>query len=79
MHYTVSEFMSELANLIDSGLIGLHYIICGDLSYPGPAGTRGLVGAELSELINSHNLTQHVYEPTSRIYLITLSHRLTRP
>jgi hypothetical protein len=66
MHFTVSEFTSELAELIDSGELGQQYIICGDLNCPGPVGTRGLVGKELSDLITSHSLTQYIHGATCR-------------
>ena len=75
-HYSVSDFTSELADLIDSGVLGSQYIICGDLNCPGPVGTRGLVGEELKELISCYNLTQHVHEATSRTENI-LDHILT--
>jgi hypothetical protein len=61
----LSVFTTELSDLIHSGLLGPRYIICGDLNCPGEAGTRGLVGEDLLELINTHSLTQHVRSATS--------------
>ena len=59
-----SAFTTDLSDLIDSGELGPRYIICGDLNCPGPAGTRGLVGKDLAELIESYSLTQHIDCPT---------------
>ena len=56
----VSDFIVELADLIDGGILGSRYVICGNLNCPGPTGTRALVNEELKELIDSHSLTQHV-------------------
>lgn len=60
----VADFTRELSDLIDSGVLGLHYIICGDLNCPGSVGTKGLVGKELVELIDGYSLIQHVNCPT---------------
>ena len=60
------DFTNELSELIDNGSLGLCFIICGDLNCPGPVGSKGLVGKELSELIDGYNLTQHVKDPTHR-------------
>ena len=62
----ICEFANELSDLIDNGLLGSRFIICGDLNCPGPVGSKGLVGKELDELINGYNLTQHVKIPTHR-------------
>ena len=37
----VTDFVTELSDLIDSGSLGPRYIICGDLNCPGPSGTKG--------------------------------------
>ena len=63
-HFSVADFTSELSDLLDSGVIGTRYIICGDLNCPGDV--RGSVGVELGELIHNYNLTQHVHEATCR-------------
>ena len=61
-----AEFGNELSDLIDSGVVGSRFIICGDLNCPGPAGTKGVIGKELNELIDGYSLTQHVKSPTHR-------------
>jgi len=63
-HTKVPEFIAELSDLIDSGILGTRYIICGDLNCPGPTGSKGLIGKELEELIKSYSLTHHVKNPT---------------
>ena len=60
----LTDFVTELSDLIDSGSLGPRYIICGDLNCPGPSGTKGLVGKELLEVIDGYSLTQHVVSPT---------------
>src|SRR6476469_1778064 len=60
------EFTTELSDLIDGGSLGERFIICGDLNCLGPVGTKGLVGKELSDLIDGYSLTQHVKDPTHR-------------
>ena len=62
----IPDFITELSDLIYSGVLGSRYVICGDLNCPGPSGTYGLVGEELRELIDEHNLTQHVNTATCR-------------
>lgn len=64
--YKPSEFVAELSDLIDNGLLGDRYVICGDLNCPGPVGTKGIVGKELNELIDAYSLTQHVKSPTHK-------------
>ena len=59
-----AEFISELSDLIDSGILGSRYIICGDMNCPGPSGSKGLIGIELGELIDAYSLKQHVKCPT---------------
>jgi hypothetical protein len=61
---TPSDFVTELSDLIDSGVLSPRYIICGDLNCPGPTGSKGLVGKELKELIDGYSLTQHIDCPT---------------
>src|SRR5271163_4291895 len=73
---SAGEFATELSDLVDSGRLGLRYIICGDLNCPGPAGTKGLITVELAEVIDGHSLRQHVLEPTHRAGNI-LDHILT--
>jgi len=73
---SLSVFSTELSDLIHSGQLGPQYIICGDLNCPGETGTRGLVGDNLLELIDTHNLTQHVHAATSQSGNI-LDHVLT--
>ena len=60
----LTDFVTELSDLIDTGSLGPRYIICGDLNCPGPSGTKGLVGKELLEVIDGYSLTQHVVSPT---------------
>lgn len=60
-----SAFISELSDLLDTGSLGSRFIICGDLNCPGPAGSRGLIAKELTELIDGYSLIQHVHSPTS--------------
>ena len=60
----ITEFINDVSDLIDSGTLGSHYILCGDLNCPGPSGSRGLVGKELLGLIDTYSLTQHVRCPT---------------
>jgi hypothetical protein len=73
---SVGEFVTELSDLVDSGRLGLRYVICGDLNCPGPAGTKGLIAEELAEFIDGHSLRQHVIKPTHRAGNI-LDHILT--
>jgi hypothetical protein len=70
------EFVNELSDLIDNSLLGLNFMICGDLNCPGPVGSKGLVSKELGELIDGYNLSQHVKDPTHRSGNI-LDHILT--
>jgi len=60
----VTEFIQDVSDLIDSGILGSHYILCGDLNCPGPSSSKGLVGKELLGLIDTYSLTQHVRCPT---------------
>src|SRR6476469_9155138 len=60
------KFTTELSDLIDGGSLGESFIICGDLNCPGLVGTKGLVGKELSDLIDRYSLTQHAKDPTHR-------------
>ena len=73
---SAGDFATELSDLIDSGKLGLRYVICGDLNCPGPVGTKGLIGDELAEVIDGHSLRQHVLQPTHRAGNI-LDHILT--
>jgi hypothetical protein len=73
---SLTVFTTELSDLIYSGLLGPRYIICGDLNCPGASGTRGLVGEDLLDLIDSHSLIQHVQGATSHSGNI-LDHILT--
>ena len=47
----ISEFVTELNELICSGELGDSFIICGDLNCPGPVNTRGLINKDLKHLI----------------------------
>jgi hypothetical protein len=60
---STADFMTELSDLIDSGMLGSRCYIFGDLNCPGPTGSKSL-GKELSELIDAYSLTQHVHCPT---------------
>jgi hypothetical protein len=60
----LTDFVTELSDLIDSGVLGPSYIICGDLNCPGPVGSRGQIGRELAEMIDGYCLTQHIKDPT---------------
>lgn len=62
---SVSVFISELTELINSGLLGPRFILCGDLNCPGVTGTKGLVNDDLLELMDTHSLQQHVQSATS--------------
>jgi len=61
---STTNFVTELSDLIDSGILGSRYIICGDLNCPGPTRTKGQVGKELRELIDGYSLTQHIKSAT---------------
>ena len=61
---SLPSFFSELSDLLESGALGNRFIVCGDLNCPGPSGTRGLINADLSELIDGFSLTQHVHGAT---------------
>ena len=73
---SISDFITEMRDLLDSGEFGDRYVICGDLNCPGPVNTRGLVNDELVNLIEEHSLTQHVQSATCRTGNI-LDHILT--
>ena len=47
----LTDFVTELSDLIASDFLGPRYIICGDLNCPGPSGTKGLVGKKLLEVV----------------------------
>jgi hypothetical protein len=61
---STADFMTELSDLMDSGMLGSRCYILGDLNCPGPTGSKGLVGKELTELIDAYSLTRHVHCPT---------------
>ena len=60
----MADFVTKLSDVIDSGVLGSRFIICGDLNCPGPTGTKGVIGRELTELIDGYSLKQHVTLPT---------------
>ena len=62
----VSAFIAELSDLIDSGVLGSMYMVCGDLSCPGPSGTKGEINGDLTDFIDEHSLTQQVTSATCR-------------
>ena len=72
----IPDFVEEVHELINSGELGERFIICGDLNCPGPANTRELVNVNLLEMIEEHNLMQHVRSATCRTGNI-LDHILT--
>jgi len=72
----ISDFIDEMSELLSSGVLGKGFIICGDLNCPGPVNTKGLVNSELLQMIDEHNLRQHVLSETCRTGNI-LDHILT--
>ena len=49
---STADFVAELSDLTDSGILGCRYHILGDLNCPGPTGSKGQVDKELTELID---------------------------
>ena len=61
---STADFMTELSDLIDSGILGSRCYILDDLNCPGPTGSKGLVDKEPTDLTDAYSLTQHVHCPT---------------
>jgi hypothetical protein len=72
----ITGFIDEISELLSGGTLGDRFIICGDLNCPGPVNTKGLVNRELLQMIEEHNLHQHVHDATCRTGNI-LDHILT--
>ncbi|MCI0561137.1 MAG: reverse transcriptase domain-containing protein [Nitrososphaera sp.] len=72
----IPDFITEMTNLLNSGILGDRFIICGDMNCPGPVNTKEKLNSLFLHMIEEQNLKQHVQIPTCRTGNI-LDHILT--